>query len=265
LKDPPTIIRDNQTLSICYQQLKKDDIIYGRIRLKPGEEHVLTDLLERGIRLIPSAISQLASRSKTFQARIFGDFMLPDTLPVYDSHALLSATTTYRKKQYSRVILKHDRKNAGLGIHTFNDIEELYNYVSIGSLFFPFVIQPYHEKSRDIRVIILGDYVEAYERINPHNIRNNLHCGGNSTPYELPYQQFKLCKKVMQRGNFPYAHLDLILSPNGDCHLMEINLRGGLKGAIISADNYRERLEIINEKLLKRLSASERRQKDSIT
>ena len=255
MKGSPSVIRDNQTLSTCYQQLKQNDIICGRIRLKPGEEHILTDLLERGIRLIPSATSQLASRSKTFQARIFGDFMLPDTLPIYDGHALLSATSIYQQKQYSRVILKFDRKNAGLGIHTFNDIEELYNYVSIGSLSFPFVIQPYQVKCRDIRVIILGDYIEAYERINPYNLRNNLHCGGKSTPYELPEQELKFCRKVMQRGNFPYAHLDLILSPNGDCHLMEINLRGGLRGAILSGNDYQEKLEMMHESLLEKLNA----------
>ena len=86
--------------------------------MKPGEEHLLTDLLERGVHLIPSASSQLASRSKTFQARIFSEFMLPGTLPIYDTHALLSASSLYRQQQYSRVILKCDRKNAGLGAVT---------------------------------------------------------------------------------------------------------------------------------------------------
>ncbi len=116
-----------ETLYSSYQQLKKNDIVCGRIRMKPGEEHLLTDLLERGIRLIPSATSQLASRSKTFQARIFSEFMLPGTLAIYDTHALLGASSLYRQQQYTKVILKCDRKNAGLGVHTFNDIEELYN------------------------------------------------------------------------------------------------------------------------------------------
>jgi glutathione synthase/RimK-type ligase-like ATP-grasp enzyme len=254
LKGPPTVIRDNQTLFTCYQQLNKDDTICGRIRLKPGEEHLLTDLLERGIRLIPSATSQLASRSKTFQARIFSEFMLPGTLPIYDPHALLSASSVYRQQQYTQVILKCDRKNAGLGIHIFKDIEELYNHASSGSFSFPFVIQPYQSHSRDIRVIILGDYLEAYERINPYNFRNNLHCGGDSTPYVLPNQQLEFCRKVMQRGDFPYAHLDLMLTPDGDCRLIEINLRGGLKGAKISGKEYQGKLDMIHEKLLERLS-----------
>jgi ribosomal protein S6--L-glutamate ligase len=250
LTDPLKIVRDNQTLSTCYQQLKTNDIICGRIRMMPGEEQLLTDLLERGIRLIPSATSQLASRSKTFQARIFSEFMLPGTLPIYDSHGLLGASSLYRQRQYTRVILKCDRKNGGLGVHTFNDIEELYNHAGIGSCAFPFVIQPYQSNSRDIRVIILGDYVEAYERVNPYNFRKNLHCGGNATPYALPDQQLNFCRKVMARGHFPYAHLDLMLTPDGACRLMEINLRGGLKGAKISGVDYRGRLGVIHEGLL---------------
>ncbi len=58
----------------------------------------------------------------------------------------------------------------------------------------------------------------------------------------------------MQRGDFPYAHLDLMLTHDGDYHLMEINLRGGLKGAKISGRAYQEKLKMIHEKLLKELS-----------
>lgn len=250
MKDPPTIIRDNETLYTSYQQLKPNDIVCGRIRMKPGEEHVLTDLLQRGIHLIPSATSQLASRSKTFQVRVFSEFMLPGTYAIYDTHALLSASSTYRQQQYTKVILKSDRKNAGLGIHSFNDIEELYNCASAGFFPFPFVIQPFQNKCRDIRVIILGDYLEAYERINPYNFRNNLHCGGKAIPYALSDQQHKFCINVMRRGGFPYAHLDLMLTAEGECCLTEINLRGGLKGARISSRTYQEKLKAIHELLL---------------
>ncbi len=254
LKDPPILIRDNQTLFTHYHQLKTNDIICGRIRLKPGEEHLLTDMVERGILLIPSATSQLASRSKSFQARIFSEFMLPDTLPIFDTHTLLSASSLYHQLQYTKVILKCDRKNAGLGVHTFRDIEDLYNHASLGVFSFPFVIQPYQSNSRDIRVIILDNYIEAYERVNPHNFRKNLHCGGNTAPYTLSGQQLDFCLKVMQRGNFPYAHLDLMLTREGDCFLTEINLRGGLKGAKIAAQEYQDKLESIHDKLISKLS-----------
>lgn len=250
MRDLPTVIYNNQTLANCYQQLKKDDIICGRICLKPGEEHVLTDLLQRGIHLIPSATSQLASRSKTFQARILIDFMVPDTMPIYDHHALLAASSAYHQKRYTKVILKYDRKNAGLGIHIFNEIEELYNYASLALHHFPFVIQPYQSNSRDIRVVMLDDYVEAYERTNPHNFRNNLHCGGEPKPYTLSDRQLDFCREAMHRCDFPYAHLDLMLTAEGNCYLMEINLRGGLRGARISGKEYLQKIEMIHGRLL---------------
>lgn len=250
MKDPLTIVRNNQTLFTSYNLLKTDDIIYGRIRLNPGEEHLLTDLVERGIRLIPSATSQVASRSKTFQARIFNDFMLPNTLAVYDIHSLLLATTIYQKLGCTKVVLKHDRKNGGLGVHIFNSIEDLYNQMSCGTALFPFVVQPFQEKFRDIRVIILDDYLEAYERINPDNFRQNLHCGGKAKPIQLNDRQQDFCRQVMRRGGFSYAHLDLMLIDDEKWCLMEINLRGGLKGARISGEEYRRKIEEIHERQL---------------
>ena len=250
MRDLPLVIRNNSTLTTSYQQLKKHDTICGRIRLAPGEEHVLLDLLERGVRLIPSATAQLASRSKTFQAKIFVDFMVPGTLPIYDHHALLAATSLYHQHRYGPVILKRDRKNGGLGVHIFNQIEEIYNYAGIGSCPFPFVIQPYQSKVRDIRVIILDEYVEAYERVNPYNFRKNLHCGGESRSYPLSELQLEFCKKSMRRGDFAYAHLDLMLTDAGTCYLMEINLRGGLKGSRMSGTEYQKKIKTIHERLL---------------
>lgn len=249
MNDPPTVIRNNQTLFTSYNRLKKNDIIFGRIRLNPGEEHLLTDLVDRGIRLIPSATSQLASRSKVFQARIFGDFMLPDTLAIYDLHSLLLATSLYRKRQHTKVVMKHDRKNGGVGIHLFNDIEELYNRASSAAGSFPFVVQPYQDRYRDLRVIILDEYVEAYERINPDNFRQNLHCGGKASPHTLDDRELTFCREVMERGNFPYAHLDLMVTGER-CYLTEINLRGGLQGAKISGEEYRKKMNAINERQL---------------
>ncbi|KJR97734.1 MAG: hypothetical protein VR65_22070 [Desulfobulbaceae bacterium BRH_c16a] len=252
MKGPLTIVRDNQTLFATYNQLKANDIIYGRIRLNPGEEHLLTDLVERRIRLIPSATSQLASRSKAFQARIFSDFMLPDTLPIYDIHTLLLATSLYRRLDYTQVVLKQDRKNGGLGVHLFNSIEDLYNQVSGSISFFPFIIQPFQKEYRDIRVIVLDDYIESYERINTDNFRQNLHCGGKSTPYLLEDRYISFCREVMKRGAFPYAHLDLMITPESKCHLTEINLRGGLQGAKISGEDYRKKMDEIHMQELAR-------------
>lgn len=256
MKDQPIIIRDNHTLSTQYNQLSKDDIICTRVRMHYAEESILTDLLERGIRLIPSATAQLASRSKVFQAKIFSDYMLPDTLAIYNNHMLLEASSLYHKKKYRKVVLKHDRKNAGLGIHLYRDIEDLYNQISGETVAFPFVISPYQKYFKDIRVIILGDYIEAYERINPHNFRKNLHCGGISQAFHLNKKQLKFCQQVMRRGQFDYGHIDLMLTAENNCYLTEINLRGGLRGAKISGKRYKAKLEALHEQLLKQLTSA---------
>lgn len=246
----PRIVRSNKILKTCYSQLKKDDIICGRVKLCAGEEPLLTDLVERGIHLIPSGTCQLLSRSKVFQTQIFTDFLPKNSVAVFNFHDLLSTTTQYNQQNIGQVVLKMDRKDGGLGVHLFSNIESLYNHVSGGGFSFPFVVQPFMRSSRDIRIIIIGNYIEAYERTNPHNFRNNLHCGGVAAPFTLSKQQIDFCQTIMLRGSFPYAHLDLIIFENDDYNLLEINLKGGLRGALLTGKQYREKTEDIHETLL---------------
>ena len=250
MQNPPETIRDNDTLFRYYNQLSASTIICTRIRLRTGEEHLLTDLAERGITLIPSATAQQASRSKVFQTRLFGDYMLPGTCAIYDTHTLLETISLYQKQKITRVVLKRERKNGGLGVHLFADIEDIYNQVIGGSFSLPFVVQPFQTDYRDIRVIILDDYLEAYERKNNYNFRKNLHCGGRSIPFSLNKEQITLCREIMARGRFSYAHIDLLLTGKKECWLTEINLRGGLRGAKISGEAYRRKIESIHERLL---------------
>lgn len=250
---PITVIHDNETLFQNYQKLKRNDIICGRVRLKPGQEYLLLDLLERGIRLIPPATAQLASRSKVFQTQLLSRFMLPGTITVHDQHSLLCVTTTTDIHLHNEVVLKRDKKNGGIGIHRFRCLEDLYNQVGGGGYPFPFVVQPFRPHCRDVRVVILGDdYVEAYERRTCHNFRHNLHCGGESIPYKLTDAQLELCRQVMQRGAFPYAHIDLLLDGE-ECWLTEINLRGGLRGAKLCGREYIEAINRVHRNMLDRL------------
>ena len=249
---PPAIIRDSDTLFRYYHQLSDATVICTRIRLRPGEEQLLTDLAERGVTLIPSATAQLASRSKVFQTRLLGSYMVPGTRAIYDVHTLFDTIALYEERKVKKVILKREGKNAGLGIHLFPHIEDIYNHVTGSTFNFPFVVQPFHHNSSDVRVIILDDYLEAYERKNNFNFRNNLHCGGQSTPFALSKEQIFFCKKIMARGKFSYAHIDLLLTDQNTYWLSEINLRGGLKGAKISGDSYRKKINSIHEQLLTR-------------
>lgn len=248
-KRKTTIITDNASLYRQYQSLGAGDVVVGRLRVLPSEESLLLDLVERGVRLVPSGIAQLASRSKVLQVRLFAEWMLDHTVAVHDTNQLL-ALLAERASFGQGVITKLDRKNAGMGIHLWPTLEDVYNQASLGQLPYPFVVQPFVAEARDIRVIIIGDFCEAYWRENPNGFRNNLHYGGQSRPCLLDRQQRLLCDQVMSRGKYPYAHLDLLVTPAGRTFLSEINLRGGIKGAAIGAAEYRQLLEARHRQLV---------------
>lgn len=247
----PREIKSNADLNACCRELKSGDVVVGRVRLRPGEEHLLFDLAARGVRMIPSAMSQWLSRSKVFQARVLGPFMAPATRPVYDVHDLMQMVTEYGRAGVGRVVCKLDRANGGMGILLFASVEEVYTQAVLGSLRFPFVLQPFIDRARDIRVVLLDDHLEAYQRHNPHNFRHNLHCGGDGTPWQLDTAQLELCRRVMDRGEFPYAHIDLLMTSDGQNWLNEINLRGGLRGARISQVDYLAAVERVHARLLR--------------
>jgi ribosomal protein S6--L-glutamate ligase len=249
LSNTPRIIRDKATLLSQFDILCYGDIVCGILPLKFGEEHLLFDLMARGIHFVPSATAQLASKSKAFQAAILKPWMVPATTVIYNYHQLLETTNIYNRSKVEKVVLKQDRKNAGMGILLYRSIEDIYTQAANGLLSYPFVIQPYVEKSSDIRVVILGDYLEAYSRFNPDNFRNNLHCGGSAKPCSISEEIRNFCAQVMARGNFPYAHLDLMLTPDKVIYLAEINLRGGLRGAKISSGEYKQRRTDIEKSL----------------
>ena len=243
----PRIITDSHSLLTQYQDLKAGDIILGRIRLRPNEEHLLLDLSRRGIIGIPSFISQLCSRSKTTQARLCGWAMIPDTTVIYTIHDLLETVNRFTGKGVADVVVKLEGRNAGLGIFRYRTIEDVYTQSALGHLPYPFVIQPFIHNCRDLRVIVLDEYWEAYERSNPDNFRNNLHCGGTARPVELSEQQWELCSRIMRMNDFCYAHLDLMVTEEGKSYLGEINLRGGLRGAAITPEEYRQKVRTIEK------------------
>lgn len=242
------LIRDNRTLRATFNALKAGDVFVGRLRLKKTEENLLVDLLDRGVKLFPAGSAQLSCRSKIIQAKIFSEFMLPNTEAIHDLHDLMGAVNEYQRLGYRQVITKKDRANAGMGINLWSSVEEVFNHASFGTIPFPFVLQPFRQNSRDIRVVILDDYLESYWRSNPDNFRNNLHCGGSSESTVLNDLQLELCRKVMVRGRFPYAHIDLMVTAEDKTYLAEINLRGGIKGAHIDADEYRQKINAIHQR-----------------
>ena len=247
------LIGDNDRLRELFSELGPGDCFLGRLRLRASEENLVADLLSRGVILFPSGLCQLLGRSKVMQATVFAGEMLPGTRAIHDLHDLLLLLPEYQRLGVGRVVTKKDRANAGLGINLWNSLEEVFNQASLGGLAFPFVVQPFAENCRDIRVLLLADYQEAYWRDNPHNFRNNLHCGGRATPAQLTASQLSLCQRVMVRGDFPYAHLDLMVTAEHRTFLAEINLRGGIRGAVITADEYRLRIAAIHQRFREEL------------
>ena len=248
------VIRDNSTLQAQYNSLQAGDIFVGRLCLKPSEESLLLDLTERGVHLIPSGLSQLTSRSKNLQAKLFAPFMLPQTRPIHGLHDLINTISDYQKNSITKMVTKHDRRNAGMGIHLWDSVEDVFTQASFNNIPFPFVIQPFMPDCKDIRVIVLDDYLEAYQRYNPYNFRNNLHHGGQSEPCQLSDKQLTLCKQVMERGRFPYGHLDILVTREGDSFLGEINLRGGIRGAKITPKEYQAKIDAIHQRLLEEVA-----------
>ena len=244
----PRLIPDNATLRTDFNLLQAGDVFIGRLCLKSTEENLVVDLLERGVKLFPAGSAQLGCRSKTLQVGMFAEYMVPSTRAIHNLHDLFESLNEYHQCGHGQVVTKKDRANGGMGINLWSSVEEVFNQASCGVLSFPFVLQPFCPNCRDIRVIMLADYQEAYWRDNPDNFRNNLHCGGKSEPTTLTTEQQDVCRQVMARGKFPYSHIDLMVAEDGETWLAEINLRGGIKGARISSSEYRQKIAAIHQR-----------------
>jgi len=258
------LVTSNEQFRQQYEHLQAGDVIVGRLRLRKGEEHLLIDLLTRGIHLIPSATAQLCSRSKVAQARLLGTYMVPGTRTIYDRHDLKEMISYCGRQGYGKLVCKLDQGNAGQGILLFHSIEDVLIQTTLGQLAYPFVLQPLLQQVRDVRVVVLAHTVIAYQRHNPWNFRHNLSRGGQCRPWSLSTEQRSLCQNIMQRAHFPYAFIDLLVDRGEQTYLSEINLRGGLRGAPIDQNVYIDAVEQIHATLLQaHLNTPARSSKDT--
>jgi glutathione synthase/RimK-type ligase-like ATP-grasp enzyme len=233
-----------------YRRLASGDLVLGILPLQPGEEIKILDLLTRGVVFFPSVLSQFLSHSKTAQAEVLAEFIVPGSFVAYNLADLARHLPEFQVRD--AVVAKRDRGHLGLGVSLWPTLETLYSLASLQGLTYPLVVQPFLSGARDLRVVVVGDYVEAYERINPHSFRKNLFQGGSSLPAAVTEEMGDFCREVMARGNFSYAILDLLLDPDGGGpYLSEISFKGGLTGARISQAEFRRRVAVLEEDFLK--------------
>ena len=228
------IIKSNRELKSLYDQLQTGDVFVGSVSSKYLKQSMLVDLLERGVVCLPSALSQVLNSSKVAQTFILNRWMLPHTAVIHRRKDLMDAISSYGKQNIGPVITKQDHMHCGHGVRRWENIEILYNYLAFSESSYPFVLQPYVENFTDVRVITIETYFEAYARQSPYNFRSNISAGGTSRPFALAKDGTKLCREVMKRGKFPYAHIDLLVIDSGEYYLSEIALNGGTRGAKIT-------------------------------
>lgn len=262
-----TIIRTNKELTEIYNNLKRGDIIVGTVGIKRSEEFKFLDLAERGILMFPSALSQMATRSKAMQGLLFNEYMVEHTFVARGRRDLIENIKVYNINNIDRVVTKQERQNCGVGVNLWNSLEEVYTQASLNSINYPFVVQPFIADLIDIRVVVLGEYLEAYQRLNKYNFRQNLYFGGE--PIHLfvqsedslqltsnlqptsPQKIADLCKRVMERGKFPWAHVDVVTVGGGRVYLSEISLHGNLHGSRIGREEYLKKINSLTESFLK--------------
>ena len=208
-----------------------------------GPEGALAaDLLERGVRFVPALTCQALGRSKCAQALVFRGWMAPHTRVVARRADLMAgAAATMPGTRSARSSPSRKGCTAGTASAAGRASRRSTTRWRSTQAAYPFVLQPFLEGIGDVRVIVVGDFVEAYLRENLYNFRANIAAGGASRPLRMDPAAEALCRAVMERGRFPYAHVDLHLTAAGECLLAEIALEGGIAAARIGARSWTPR------------------------
>lgn len=229
-----------------YRKLRAGDLVLGALPWRAGEEAKLLDLADRGVSFFPAALAQMLACSKVAQAEVLGEFMAPGTFVGYGLPDLARQLAAFHDQGVGQVVAKKDRAHLGLGVSLWPGLEALCSLGGLQELPYPLVVQPFLA-GRDLRLVVVGEYAEAYERLNPGSFRKNLFQGGSSRPVAVYPELLEFGRRVMARGKFSYAILDLLVAESGEFFLSEISLKGGLTGARLSQAEFRERVKQMEE------------------
>ena len=129
----------------------------------------------------------------------------------------MEALGDYARHAVGAVVTKQEEMHCGHGIRRWESAKRSTTRWRSRITPFPFVLQPFMNEISDVRVIIVGDYVEAYLRENFYNFRANIAAGGASRPLAMDAVVEAFCRAAMERGRFPFAHIDLQVTELGGC------------------------------------------------
>jgi hypothetical protein len=142
---PYYIVLSYQAFKKYFQELKEGDLIGIRLPLRKEEIGLIIDLLNRKVEAFPSFLSQVLSTSKTLQAEILKNFILPHTFAIRDKTTLLSAISELSKLEntFKKFVTKDDRANCGLGVRLWNSLEEIFNIAGSPVYLIPLYYNPF--------------------------------------------------------------------------------------------------------------------------
>ncbi|HSV94102.1 MAG TPA: hypothetical protein VLH81_13555, partial [Desulfobacterales bacterium] len=121
------IVRGAAELERRYDELTAGDVVAGLLPARFLAGAPVADLLERGVRFVPSLTCQALARSKCAQAVAFRRWMAPHTRVVARRADLMAALGDYTRQRVGAVVTKQEGMHCGHGIRRWESVEALYN------------------------------------------------------------------------------------------------------------------------------------------
>ncbi len=130
------------------------------------------------------------------------------------------------------LIAKRSYGSMGAGVFLISNHEELVSFMKenggIPTLFQEFIKS---SKGVDYRVIVIGGKaIGAMKRMNPNDFRSNIALGGTAEVAKLSDRYLKTAEKAASILNLDYCGVDLLIGPNDEPVLCEVNSNAFIKG-----------------------------------
>ena len=147
------ILRSAAELESRFHELGQGDVFLGPLPAKHLRGAAAADLLERGVRCVPSVLCQLLARSKAAQAFVLKPWMAPHTRVIARRAELMDAVGYCAQHGIGAVVTKQEGMHCGHGIRRWESAEALYSAVAFTDAVYPLVLQPFRPDIADVRVI----------------------------------------------------------------------------------------------------------------